>query len=263
MAREVNNNTDLAMNLVSKERPAQKAEAAVGSAQEGQRHALTRAGQAERRSEEAEGMAGDAESRTRDAVVKASQLESKLKQAEKLGQVAVDNLRDMEKRAGEAESKAGRLEIKLSAASKLSEDIRTETQRLFTRAESAEAMTRRVKVEAEEDLVAARSDVSAPRTGAYLQNSQVACIEAQAKEHENEQASLREMVEELEDCVLCLDKPKTMCLLPCSHVCICESCAGESWTDPCPICRASVTSQRRVFVAGRTFASRVKRINDL
>jgi hypothetical protein len=217
---------------------------------------LTQASQAEKRTEEAEGMAGDAESRTGEAVVKANQLESKFEQAEKIGQMAVENLRDMEKRTGEAESKAGRLEIKLGASSKLSEDLRTENQRLFTRAESAEAMTRRVRVEAEEDMSAARSDVSAARTGVYLQNSQAAHIkvklEAQlgdSMEHENEQASLREKVEELEDCVLCLNKPNTMCLLPCSHVCICESCAGESWTNPCPICRAPVTSQRRMFVA--------------
>jgi ankyrin repeat protein len=72
-----------------------------------------------------------------------------------------------------------------------------------------------------------------------------------AAAHAQELEAAKDKTTELEDglaCTVCLDQPKTVCLFPCSHVCLCESCA-EGWSDPCPICRAVVTMQRKVFFA--------------
>jgi serine/threonine-protein phosphatase 6 regulatory ankyrin repeat subunit A/serine/threonine-protein phosphatase 6 regulatory ankyrin repeat subunit B len=72
-----------------------------------------------------------------------------------------------------------------------------------------------------------------------------------AAAHAQELEAAQDKATELEDglaCTVCLDHPKTVCLFPCSHVCLCESCA-EGWSDPCPICRAVVTMQRKVFFA--------------
>jgi serine/threonine-protein phosphatase 6 regulatory ankyrin repeat subunit A/serine/threonine-protein phosphatase 6 regulatory ankyrin repeat subunit B len=72
-----------------------------------------------------------------------------------------------------------------------------------------------------------------------------------AAAHAQELEAAKDKTTELEDglaCTVCLDHPKTVCLFPCSHVCLCESCA-EGWSDPCPICRAVVTMQRKVFFA--------------
>ncbi len=38
-----------------------------------------------------------------------------------------------------------------------------------------------------------------------------------------------------------------MILEDCNHVCVCRECA-KNIDDVCPICRAEVTSQRRVYI---------------
>ena len=45
-------------------------------------------------------------------------------------------------------------------------------------------------------------------------------------------------------CVICLDAPKQTLLLPCKHLCVCDSCAEESCQPgtKCPLCRNTVAS---------------------
>ena len=46
------------------------------------------------------------------------------------------------------------------------------------------------------------------------------------------------------ECVVCLDAPKTIVLIPCGHKCLCEACA--EWIevgDPCPVCREKVAAK--------------------
>ena len=40
-----------------------------------------------------------------------------------------------------------------------------------------------------------------------------------------------------EDCVVCLTDPKSVVLLPCRHLCVCETCLV--FLDKCPVCRAA------------------------
>jgi len=45
------------------------------------------------------------------------------------------------------------------------------------------------------------------------------------------------------DCVICLSNPRDTVILPCRHVCICNTCANvksSTWSFQCPVCRSRV-----------------------
>lgn len=46
-------------------------------------------------------------------------------------------------------------------------------------------------------------------------------------------------------CVVCMDAKSNHVLLPCGHLCLCETCATKVKT--CPACRAKIVSRTRVF----------------
>jgi hypothetical protein len=73
-------------------------------------------------------------------------------------------------------------------------------------------------------------------------------VEKLAAAHARELEVDGDKTSELLDCVVCMNAPKNVCLIPCSHVCLCEECAG-GWSAPCPICRADVTMQRKIFLS--------------
>lgn len=43
-------------------------------------------------------------------------------------------------------------------------------------------------------------------------------------------------------CVICLDAPKTLVIVPCGHYCLCKECAEtlKSCASGCPLCRAKM-----------------------
>ena len=48
-------------------------------------------------------------------------------------------------------------------------------------------------------------------------------------------------------CVICLDKPRGMILIPCGHVCVCSDCVNKLG-DKCPICRKNITKKHRAYL---------------
>lgn len=51
-------------------------------------------------------------------------------------------------------------------------------------------------------------------------------------------------------CVICLDKPKVMALVPCGHKCLCEKCSEMYKKDKnksCPECRSRITNIYKIF----------------
>ena len=47
------------------------------------------------------------------------------------------------------------------------------------------------------------------------------------------------------DCVVCLDEQKSVLIMPCRHLCLCEACAVQVMSAPlvrCPVCRGKVAS---------------------
>mmetsp|Transcript_110394 Transcript_110394/g.356013 ORF Transcript_110394/g.356013 Transcript_110394/m.356013 type:complete len:211 (+) Transcript_110394:86-718(+) len=47
-------------------------------------------------------------------------------------------------------------------------------------------------------------------------------------------------------CVVCLEAPREILLLPCRHVCCCKACADR--LERCPMCRAQKTAFAKVFL---------------
>ncbi len=50
-----------------------------------------------------------------------------------------------------------------------------------------------------------------------------------------------------DDCCVCMDKKKTMAIVPCGHMCLCPGCAHLDELDSCPVCRGPITATLRVF----------------
>jgi hypothetical protein len=50
-------------------------------------------------------------------------------------------------------------------------------------------------------------------------------------------------------CCICLEEPKSVLLMPCRHLCICQACSqGPPLLRSCPICRANVQERLSIFV---------------
>jgi hypothetical protein len=56
-------------------------------------------------------------------------------------------------------------------------------------------------------------------------------------------------IEEVTNCAVCMQRPKTTMLLPCNHVCLCSECASLALEiiKVCPICRGSISSTTTVY----------------
>lgn len=48
-------------------------------------------------------------------------------------------------------------------------------------------------------------------------------------------------------CVICQVQEKTVLLLPCRHLCLCEKCSVRSEVTDCPLCRLNIQDKIRVF----------------
>ena len=58
-------------------------------------------------------------------------------------------------------------------------------------------------------------------------------------------------------CCICQENPKSVLLLPCRHLCVCEECCGLNleltsrlhWPvlEKCPVCRSSISQKMKVF----------------
>lgn len=55
---------------------------------------------------------------------------------------------------------------------------------------------------------------------------------------------LREAHETMTCCVVCMDAPRSVLLLPCKHLALCGDCSHQlqgSSNNCCPVCRVQVT----------------------
>lgn len=66
--------------------------------------------------------------------------------------------------------------------------------------------------------------------------------------NEGSQNNIEEAVETSPDCVICLSEEKNTVVLPCRHMCLCDSCADvlKSQNNKCPICRQPFHSLLRL-----------------
>lgn len=51
-------------------------------------------------------------------------------------------------------------------------------------------------------------------------------------------------------CVICLEHPKCVLLLPCKHVCMCLECARELryYNGLCPVCRSDIENSMQIYI---------------
>ena len=50
-------------------------------------------------------------------------------------------------------------------------------------------------------------------------------------------------------CTICMEETVSVVLVPCGHLCLCESCCGRHITSSqqCPICRENISMATRVY----------------
>lgn len=48
-------------------------------------------------------------------------------------------------------------------------------------------------------------------------------------------------------CVICVEKDKSVLLLPCRHLCLCDKCAEYDNMTACPLCRRPIAHRISVF----------------
>mmetsp|Transcript_16803 Transcript_16803/g.54251 ORF Transcript_16803/g.54251 Transcript_16803/m.54251 type:complete len:480 (-) Transcript_16803:299-1738(-) len=75
-----------------------------------------------------------------------------------------------------------------------------------------------------------------------LEASIPAMARLQAETHRRTRIATKMLHSELENqlCVVCRDAKKTVLFLPCSHICVCETCRGRLRPYRCPMCQEPV-----------------------
>ena len=70
-----------------------------------------------------------------------------------------------------------------------------------------------------------------------------------------EAAAARRAAEDAEDrttCISCMQGDLQVCFMPCSHLCVCATCADAitSRGGPCPVCRTPIRERLTVYISG-------------
>jgi len=67
-------------------------------------------------------------------------------------------------------------------------------------------------------------------------------------QHEMDQSSVTQEANKSKDeCLVCMDKPLSVALVPCGHVCYCLECAERETVKECPNCRSKVDEMQRIY----------------
>jgi hypothetical protein len=48
-------------------------------------------------------------------------------------------------------------------------------------------------------------------------------------------------------CIICCEKEKSVVLLPCRHLCLCDTCSTHDQLAVCPLCREPIVHKISVF----------------
>ena len=67
------------------------------------------------------------------------------------------------------------------------------------------------------------------------------------KELELKERERKESSSEGSTCCICKDELKTILLLPCRHLCLCENCSRLPVVSNCPVCRTTITERLQVY----------------
>lgn len=105
-----------------------------------------------------------------------------------------------------------------------------------------------------EDLILENMDVN------HLNTLQASIDALSSKVKNIKEEKIRKITKELErtkqaseenmQCCICRDEPKTVLLLPCRHLCLCEACAqhlDRGLLTECPVCREYINDKIKVY----------------
>ena len=59
---------------------------------------------------------------------------------------------------------------------------------------------------------------------------------------------LQELLEkerESNQCVVCMDRPRSMMMVPCKHFCVCETCSSK--LRKCPLCNRHFSKVEKIY----------------
>jgi hypothetical protein len=82
-----------------------------------------------------------------------------------------------------------------------------------------------------------------------LQKDESNEIQIDKPKMKEEETHVKEEIQTTEplECVVCLDAMKTHAIVPCGHLCLCESCSTRIRTK-CPICTRSITDIIKIYM---------------
>lgn len=77
-------------------------------------------------------------------------------------------------------------------------------------------------------------------------HQRAAQLETQLQYAREAETSLENALEGMTECVICQDETKSVSLVPCGHLALCDSCKGDD--NKCPICLQIIEEERHVAV---------------
>ncbi len=63
----------------------------------------------------------------------------------------------------------------------------------------------------------------------------------------NRQEAQADAQKEARLCIICCEKEKSVVLMPCRHMCLCEDCGGMERITVCPLCRKAIVHKISVY----------------
>mmetsp|Transcript_26472 Transcript_26472/g.41479 ORF Transcript_26472/g.41479 Transcript_26472/m.41479 type:complete len:375 (+) Transcript_26472:47-1171(+) len=81
-----------------------------------------------------------------------------------------------------------------------------------------------------------------------LEQDLKACLEATTRRKEKVTKEQLDNAAASTLCVVCQERAKTVLILPCRHMCLCQECSENQSLKACPLCRIEIESKIQAFV---------------
>lgn len=129
------------------------------------------------------------------------------------------------------------------------EGLRAEIVRLHLRAEAQEAdkSSLQKRVDLLTAVPAVVQDMSSVEEIDQLSRELQGALHRLSARKETLLEKELDKLKEQQKCVICCERVKSVLLLPCRHLCLCQQCSQRSAMAQCPLCRVDISSRIDVF----------------
>ena len=148
---------------------------------------------------------------------------------EELEKVAAAERAVQEARQQEAIERAGKEAARRVAEDKVAAEYREQAEEI-----ARQAATIQGQAQAQQERDALKSDL--------IKIAEIEVRNKLEKEYKDKSSEL-----ESSKCVICLDATKTIVLMPCKHMVMCEECGMDSSIKTCPMCRKPIQKRFHVY----------------